>query len=141
MALRRRGEFVDYLRRHGGERDDYEAAEMIFGELVANAVLHAPGSIEVLVEWPSGRAMLYISDEGPPLDAQCFRTPDPSAEHGRGLLIVGRLSASLTCVTNPGDGKTVSAKLPISLDRGSPRQLRAKELEPGGRLLGMDEAR
>jgi anti-sigma regulatory factor (Ser/Thr protein kinase) len=140
MALHRRKEFVDYLRRYGGDCDDYEAAEMIFGELVANAVLHAPGSIEVLVEWPSGRAMLYVSDEGPPIDARRNRAPNPDSEHGRGLLIVQWLSPSLTSVTNPGDGKTISAALPVLLGGGSPRQARAKERDSGGRLRG-NEAR
>jgi anti-sigma regulatory factor (Ser/Thr protein kinase) len=114
-ALRHRAEFVDYLRRYGGDRDDYDAAELIFGELVANVVMHAPGSIKLVVEWPAGHARLNVSDEGPPLDAHAQRSADPLCEHGRGLMIVNQLSSAVLCVSHARDGKTVSAALPVSL--------------------------
>lgn len=116
MALRHRTEFVEYLRRNGRATDDYVGAEMIFGELVANAIMHAPGAIEVLVEWPADRATIYVWDQGPPLSAERFQA-DPYSEHGRGLMIVGQLSPAVTTVTYPGDGKTVSAVLPVLLSR------------------------
>ncbi len=122
-ALRQRADYVEYLRRYGCENDDYVGAEMIFGELVANAIMHAPGAIEVLVEWPSDRATIYVSDQGPPMNALRFQSSDPFSEHGRGLMIVGRLSPAVTTVSYPGDGKTVSAALQVNLKLARPQRL------------------
>jgi anti-sigma regulatory factor (Ser/Thr protein kinase) len=116
FAPQRRPEFVAYLQANGRTGDDYATAELIFGELVGNAYLHAPGSLEVAVEWSSGHATLHVTDEGVPLDLSDTPLPDPFAEHGRGLAIVKSLAASLRTPTYPGFGKTVSVALPIRPD-------------------------
>ena len=113
-ALRRRGEFVKYLRTYGGPGDDYEAAELIFGEIVGNAVVHAPGPLEVRVDWPEGRATLHVTDEGPPIRVITTLPVDPMAEHGRGLAVANRLARGMTAEPT-AVGKTVVAKLPVSL--------------------------
>jgi anti-sigma regulatory factor (Ser/Thr protein kinase) len=113
-ALRRREEFVTYLRSHGDPRDDYAAAELIFGEIVANAMVHAPGPLGVCVDWPDGRATLHVTDEGPPIRVNGSLPADPLAEHGRGLAVANRLSGGMT--TEPtAVGKTIVAKLPVKL--------------------------
>ena len=73
-ALHQRRDFVKYLRAHGAPGEDYDAAELIFGEIVGNAVVHAPGPLHVHVDWPGGRATLHVSDEGPPI-----RSPNTAA--------------------------------------------------------------
>jgi serine/threonine-protein kinase RsbW len=113
FAPQRRPEFVAYLQANGRTDDDYGAAELIFGELVGNAYLHAPGSIEVAVEWSSGHATLHVTDEGQPLDLTDSVLPDTYSEHGRGLAIVQALAGNLRTTCYPGFGKTVSAALPI----------------------------
>jgi hypothetical protein len=92
LALRLRSEFAGYLQSYGRGEDDYVTAELIFDELVANVCFHAPGPIEILVEWHSGRAMLHVTDAGPPIDMSSIAFPDPYAEGGRGLAIVNALS-------------------------------------------------
>ena len=112
--MRRRHEFRQYLRQYGRAGDDYLAAEVIFGELVGNAVRYAPGPIEVLVEWPNGHAMIHVSDTGYPVETRPVETPDPYAQGGRGLLIVSRLaSAAITSTVYADLGKTVSVALPV----------------------------
>jgi anti-sigma regulatory factor (Ser/Thr protein kinase) len=112
-ALRRRTDFVRYLRSLGAADEDYDAAELIFGEIVANAAVHAPGPMQVLVDWPEGRATLHVTDEGLPI--RIIRNlPDPMAEHGRGLAVANRLARGLSMEPN-SLGKTVSAKLPVRL--------------------------
>jgi len=111
-ALHLRNEFVEYLRRYGRGEDDYATAELIFDELVANVCFHAPGPIEILVEWHSGRAMLHVTDTGAPIDMSRIAFPDPYAEGGRGLAIVNALSATVRSATYL-NGKTVSAALPV----------------------------
>jgi anti-sigma regulatory factor (Ser/Thr protein kinase) len=111
-ALHLRAELIEYLRTYGRAEDDYETAELIFDELVANVCFHAPGSIELLIEWHSGRAMLHVTDTGPPLDMSAIAFPDPYDEGGRGLAIVSALSAAVRSATYI-NGKTVSAALPV----------------------------
>lgn len=113
VVRRYRHEFIAYLRLHACAGSDYEAAELIFGELVANAVMHAPGSLDVTVDWESNQAVLHVSDQGAPINVRSIASPDPDAEHGRGLWIISTLAHKLTAVTHAGGGKTVSATLPI----------------------------
>ncbi len=63
-------------------------AELAFGELLANAVRHAPGAVRVLAATDGERGgQLVVEDSGtgftPP-----SREPDPLAERGRGLGLV-----------------------------------------------------
>lgn len=114
-ALHQREAFVAYLKacRAVG---DYAAAEIIFGEIVANAMIHAPGPIAVTVEWLDGHALLHVFDAGLPLDAaRVSGVADPFDEHGRGLAIVKGLSPELTVDNGYSSGKTVSAELPVRL--------------------------
>jgi anti-sigma regulatory factor (Ser/Thr protein kinase) len=112
VALRLRNEFAEYLRTYGRGEDDYTTAELIFDELVTNVCFHAPGPIELLVEWHSGRAMLHVTDAGKPIDMSSIAFPDPYAEGGRGLAIVNALSVAVRSATYL-NGKTVSAALPV----------------------------
>ncbi len=114
-ALHQREEFVKYLETCGAT-GDYAAAEVIFGEIVANAMIHAPGAIAVTVEWADGCATLHVTDAGPPIDTSHVRSfPDPFGEHGRGLPIVGKLSGGAVTSDVYVDGKTVSVELPVRL--------------------------
>ena len=112
LALRLRSEFAEYLQTYGRGDDDYVTAELIFDELVANVCFHAPGPIEILVEWHSGRAMLHVTDVGAPIDMSAIAFPDPYSEGGRGLAIVNALSVAVRSATYL-NGKTVSAALPV----------------------------
>ena len=108
-----RAEFVRYLRAYGCPEDDYAAAELIFGELVGNAYLHAPGPLEVSVEWSTGHAVLHVTDRGGAIDVTAARMPDAHSEHGRGLAIVRALAPAVHATTYPAFGKTISAALPV----------------------------
>jgi signal transduction histidine kinase len=114
-ALHWRADFVDYLKSCGAS-GDLEAAELIFGEIVGNAIIHAPGSIEVCVEWVAGRAKLHVRDDGPPLDAAAIMgTAGVYDDHGRGLSIVRELSPAAIASITYSDGKAISAELPVGL--------------------------
>jgi signal transduction histidine kinase len=93
-----------------------EAAEIIFGEIVSNAMIHAPGPIAVTVEWLAGHAILNVFDAGLPLDASIVsEVADPYDEHGRGLAIVQGLAEGVAVDNAYSQGKTVSAILPVHL--------------------------
>jgi anti-sigma regulatory factor (Ser/Thr protein kinase) len=109
MAARR--EFARYLRVKTSDDDDWNAANLIFGELVANAVKCARSSISVELlenEWST----LRVIDDGDCFD-QCVIGPQPlDAESGRGLYIVNQLARRLE-ITKGHRRCEVTAVLPI----------------------------
>ena len=116
-ALHKREDFMAYLRACNAV-GDFAAAELIFGELVSNAMIHAPGPIGVSVEWLEGHATLHVFDGGLPLDVSVVtEAADVFDEHGRGLAIVQGLAPAPGVVVDNAytQGKTVSVELPIHL--------------------------
>lgn len=108
-----RREFVALLRREAAPTSDVQAAEIVFGELVGNALRHAPGRIRVAVRWKGTSPVLCVRDSGDRFDVERRLPADPLCEGRRGLYIVLRLSRRLTVIPIPGDGKIVSAVLPV----------------------------
>jgi PAS domain S-box-containing protein len=78
-----------------GTNVDLPAAELVFGELVGNAVRHAPGFVDVELTWEDDTPVLHVIDDGP---GYVPRTdlPDQDAESGRGLYIVAALTREFT---------------------------------------------
>ncbi len=85
-----------------GRDVDVHAAEVVFGELVGNAVRYARGAIDVEVNWEDPAApVLSVVDDGPGYATRTVR-PSPDAESGRGLFLISQLTREFT-VTNLGD--------------------------------------
>lgn len=108
-----RGEFVDYLRRNSSDEDAVETAELVFGELVGNVVRHAPGAIDIDVEWVNGHPTLHVLDRGPAFKAASHLPDDPLSESGRGLYIVRKLSSAVSVEHVPGYGNHVRVDLSL----------------------------
>lgn len=111
-----RGEFVSYLRRHCADRFSIETAELIFGELVGNVVRHAPGAIDIDVDWAEGSPLLHVLDRGPEFKPSSNLPVDLLSESGRGLFIVRQLSTSFSVEHVPGYGNHVCVELPVKRD-------------------------
>ncbi len=94
-------ELVEHLRSRGSALPLIETAELIFGELIGNVVRHAPGPVEVELEWTGDTPTLHVIDSGKP-----FRVPDTLpdtfSESGRGLFIVRTIGQNL-CVERMGN--------------------------------------
>jgi anti-sigma regulatory factor (Ser/Thr protein kinase) len=111
-AIGARRDFSDYLRASCTPDSDCESAVIVFGELVANVVRHAPGAIDITASGSAGNNLtLDVRDTGPPFSAGHELPPDPSSDHGRGLFIVSNLCRSVK-KWNDGNGNTVRAELP-----------------------------
>lgn len=108
-----RGEFVHYLREYAANSSDIPAAELIFGELIGNVVRHAPGAIDIDVDWVDGTPTLHVIDRGPKFEAGDTLPDDPLSESGRGLFIVRQLATDLQVEHVPGYGNHVKAGLPL----------------------------
>nr|MDQ6941246.1 ATP-binding protein [Candidatus Eremiobacteraeota bacterium] len=94
-----------------GTRVDVPAAELVFGELVGNAVRHAPGVVEVELTWDDDTTpVLHVIDDGPGY-VPCTDLPDQNAESGRGLYIVAQLTREFTVTQHEPRGAHARAVL------------------------------
>jgi PAS domain S-box-containing protein len=90
---------------------DIPAAELVFGELIGNAVRHAPGSIDVelTIDDPA-QPVLHVIDDGPGYASETHLPPD-DAESGRGLFLVARLTREFSVTKMPNRGARARAVL------------------------------
>jgi signal transduction histidine kinase len=106
LAIRR------FLAADANERSDLDAAELIVGELIANAIRHAPGSVGIHVGWEGDEAVLVVSDRGPGIPP-VRSVPDPLGCSGRGLFIIQALAREVEIDAVPGYGSRVVVHLPV----------------------------
>jgi anti-sigma regulatory factor (Ser/Thr protein kinase) len=83
---------VEFLSVNGARPDQIADAEVIFSELLGNAVRYAPGTVEVRVDWNRGYPVLHVIDEGPGFTYLPRLPRDAYAEAGRGLFLVSALT-------------------------------------------------
>jgi anti-sigma regulatory factor (Ser/Thr protein kinase) len=108
-----RGQFVRYLRAKAAPGGDISMAELVFGELIGNVVRHAPGSIEIDLDWSGEYPALHVIDRGRAFDGVSHLPDNVLSESGRGLFIVNALTRSLRIEHVPGYGNHVTAELPL----------------------------
>jgi anti-sigma regulatory factor (Ser/Thr protein kinase) len=87
-----RRSIAQYLEKRINEREALLEAEIVIGELIANALRHSPGPVCADIEWRNdNRAVLTVHDSG-----ESFEQPravnNAFAESGRGLHIVRALA-------------------------------------------------
>ncbi|HWT06284.1 MAG TPA: ATP-binding protein [Xanthomonadales bacterium] len=89
-----RASFVEYLGRRGVKDEALAGAELVFGELLANAVRHAPGPIDISLSWEDLVPVLTVSDRGPGIrePAGTKLPEDVLSQAGRGLFLVRALA-------------------------------------------------
>jgi anti-sigma regulatory factor (Ser/Thr protein kinase) len=115
-VLRQRRAFRDCLVALAGPLSGVDAAEVIYGELVANTVRYAKGAVEVHLEMSgSKRPVLVVRDHGPGLRVMPRSSQrDPLAESGRGLGIVELLAHNVAVQDAVGGGTVIRATLPVT---------------------------
>ena len=110
-----RGAFTMYLRRRELDGRTIAVAEVVFGELVANVVRHAPGPIEVELAWDATTPVLLVRDRGPAFAPAAFTLPaDALAEGGRGLYLVATEASPPVVCPRPGGGNEVIVRLVVT---------------------------
>ena len=81
-----RREVMAYLRSVAAETENFFEVELVIGEIFANTVQHAPGLVEVRVEWLQESPILIVRDTGPGLEYFVGKLPDDVlSENGRGI--------------------------------------------------------
>jgi PAS domain S-box-containing protein len=111
--------FVAYLRAKGSSDADYAAAELVFGELIGNVARHAPGLVDVEIEWRGNAPVLHVLDRGPGYE-RTEQLPPSESESGRGLYLISKLTREFTVTRLPGYGSHARAVLPIERSVAGP---------------------
>lgn len=117
-AQHARGDFMQRLRAQAAATSDFTGAENIFGELIGNVVRHAPGAIDIALEWRAGSAVLHVTDRGRGFEYRPNGTIDMMQEGGRGLWLVAHFGLRFEIDTVPGFGAHVAVTLPVSQRSG-----------------------
>ncbi|GAC1305107.1 MAG: hypothetical protein NVSMB19_16370 [Vulcanimicrobiaceae bacterium] len=108
-----RSSFVAALHAEGDDAGDYIGSEVIFGELIGNVVRHAPGPIDVTLDWSEEEPFLHVIDRGPGFVREPLLPENMFAESGRGLYIIDTLARNFSAVPIPGRGTHVTVRLPV----------------------------
>jgi PAS domain S-box-containing protein len=114
VAQTTRHEIMSYLRGMTAAGDEAFASELIVGEIIANTVEHAPGLVEIHVDWSSEKPVLTVRDSGPGLKSLLTELPsDQLSESGRGLFLVRLLADRLSVRRGFEQGTELRATLPL----------------------------
>jgi serine phosphatase RsbU (regulator of sigma subunit)/anti-sigma regulatory factor (Ser/Thr protein kinase) len=106
-------ELMAMLRRLSNmTREQEDDCQVIFSELVGNAVRHAPGALSISLSRDDRGLELHIIDEGPGFGGDPSLPDDIWSESGRGLFLIKELAEYLTIERLPGFGAYVRVGLP-----------------------------
>jgi serine phosphatase RsbU (regulator of sigma subunit)/anti-sigma regulatory factor (Ser/Thr protein kinase) len=109
-----RTQFTSFLSRFVAPDADLFPAELILGELLANAVEHAPGPVHVELAWRGDAPFLIVRDNGDGFQPRARLPEDLFSESGRGLFLVSALATSVTSTTRLEGGTDVCVVLPFT---------------------------
>jgi anti-sigma regulatory factor (Ser/Thr protein kinase) len=112
-----RREIGQALLARGGALEDVYAAELVFGELVGNTVRHAPGRVEVTIDWSASAPVLHVLDRGPGFRHTAILPDDPYSEYGRGLFLISTLTDDFHVSRRPSGGSHARAVLSLQRTR------------------------
>jgi len=105
-------EIMGLLHEQGAPGSDFDAAELIYGELISNVIRHAHGPIIIRLDWSSEFPTLSVTEGGHYVPPPIGLPSDPFAESGRGLFIVKTLAKDLQLIDASGRS-AVCATLPV----------------------------
>lgn len=95
------------------------AAQIILGEALANAVQHAPGMVEVTIEYLDDNLLVTVLDQGPGMKSAPGKLPrELLDETGRGLFLMRALAGHVTIEQGANGGTVVRASLPVTAAAG-----------------------
>jgi len=106
-----RAQFIAALRENAEPDFDFDAAELVFGELIGNVVRHAPGPIDVQLDWSPSGPVLHVTDRGKGFIRDAMLPADPLSESGRGLYIISQLTRGARIERIPGYGNHLAVEL------------------------------
>ena len=112
---RARKEFAELLAGRGATYDQVHGGEVVFGELVGNAARHAPGSVEVVIDFSGEAPVLHVLDHGRGFHYIPALPADVYSESGRGLYLISLLSEDFHVSKRAGGGSHARAVLAATI--------------------------
>ena len=110
-----RAELMKYITSLAEEASDLFTTELILGEILANTVEHAPGLVEIHIDWHAEKPVVRVLDTGPGLRTLQAELPeDVLDEGGRGIFLIKALAEKVTVRQARGFGTELHAVLPLS---------------------------
>ncbi|HEY0613164.1 MAG TPA: ATP-binding protein [Candidatus Elarobacter sp.] len=96
------------------QRSDIDAAELVVGELIANAVRHGKPPFGICIDWHDDPPVLCVVDRGSGM-RPVYPAPGPHSERGRGLLLVRALAGDIVvdAASDERAGTRVVVVLPV----------------------------
>lgn len=117
-----RRDIARFMRYFAPADGDLFRAELIIGEVLANTVEHAPGTVHVEIDWTDLHPVITVRDGGPGLTHLAEMLPaDPLSETGRGLFLIASLAVDVRVESVPGGGTSMRIVLPITRSAQLPR--------------------
>jgi anti-sigma regulatory factor (Ser/Thr protein kinase) len=103
-AARIRRDLARTLRSADAADADVADAELVFGELLGNAVRHTGGHVEAALDLTGDDPVLHVLDRGPGFTFHARLPNDDMSESGRGLFIAKALAREVSVVERPDGG-------------------------------------
>jgi PAS domain S-box-containing protein len=114
-ATTSRNELMRFVRHLATDPEAVFTVELILGEILANTVEHAPGLVDVRIDWTGEKPLVTIRDTGPGLREFVGRLPsDELDEGGRGLFLIRALAQSVSISPAVGYGMELNVVLPVA---------------------------
>ena len=112
-GARKRRDFRAYLELFGDPASDFDAAEAVYGELVANCIAHAPGEIDIEFRWHD--RTLVVVDRTDRLRTWPFSSEDMRAEATHhGFALISAFTGRTHVTRDAGGGTRASVVLPVT---------------------------
>ena len=105
-------DFVAAVRKLYGDAADVNACEIIFSELVGNALRYAPGRLSLGLSADARGVWLHVMDDGPGFSGPPSLPKDLWSESGRGLFLVAALAKDFSIKRLPSYGTYAKVLLP-----------------------------
>jgi anti-sigma regulatory factor (Ser/Thr protein kinase) len=110
-----RHELMRFVQEHAAGDQDFFTSELIIGELLSNTVEHAPGLVNVEIDWSDHTPIVTVVDSGPGLQRFVSELPDDAlSEDGRGIFLVQTLALDVRVESDRGYGTKISVTLPLT---------------------------
>ena len=109
-----RAEIVEYLRAQGFEPNDVYAVEVVIGEILANTAKHAPGLVDVQIDWSRDELRIRVRDHGPGMETADANLKNLLSETGRGNVLIQSLSRAVSVSNVQGTGTEIQVLVPIA---------------------------
>ena len=90
--------------------------ELIFAELIGNALRHAPGTVELILETHEDRVVMHLLDKGPGFAFSPRLPSDLYSEAGRGLFLIAYFATNFVVERRAGGGS--HARITFNIRQG-----------------------